>query len=305
MTDNRAPSHFIYLALLALFWGSAFMFVKISLGSISPLTLSASRIAIGAIVLTLITLKMGQKLPQDLPQWLLCTLIGLIGNVIPFVLLNWSIQFVHSSLAAVCMALSPLFTITLAHYMTHDEKFSTNKLIGIIFGVVGVVSIFYGTMIEVANSTTLLLALLALLATAFFYALAGVLVKKLKNKNPLSTSSAMLISAAAFTIPLALIFEEPWTLTPTAPAVYSVLILGVFSTGIAALLLFHLTHLAGATFVSYGTYLIPLVGVTAGYIWLDEPLKMTYLVSISFIFTGIYLAEKKIKNPKPKPTNKK
>lgn len=305
MTDNRAPSHFIYLALLALFWGSAFVFVKISLDSISPLTLAASRITIGAIVITVITLKVGEKLPQDRGQWLLCAVIGIIGNVIPFFLLNWSIQFVDSSLAAICMSLSPLFTITLAHYMTHDEKFSANKLIGIIFGVVGVASLFYGTMVEVATSTTLLLALSGLLATAFFYALAGVLVKRLKNKNPLSTSSAMLISASVITIPLALIFETPWTLTPTAPAVYSILILGIFATGIAALILFHLTQLAGATFVSYGTYLIPLVGMTAGYIWLDEPLTTTYLVSVSFIFTGIYLAEKRSKTPKLKPTNKK
>lgn len=305
MTDNRASSHFIYLLLLAVFWGSAFLFVKISLDSISPLTIAAARISIGAIVITLITLKMGVKLPRAPSEWFHCAIVGVTGTVLPFLLVNWSMQFVHSSLAAICMSLSPLFTIILAHYMTHDEKFSTSKLIGIIFGIVGVASLFYGTITELGNSLIMYLALSGLVVTSFFYALAGVLVKKLKNKDPLSTASAMLISATLISIPLALIFEKPWTLTPTSSAIYSILILGIFATGIASLILFHLTHLAGATFVSYNTYLIPLVGMAAGYIWLAEPLKATYLVSILFIFAGIYLAEKRKKIPKLKDADKK
>lgn len=305
MTDNRATSHFIYLIILALLWGSAFMFVKISLESITPLTIAASRIAIGAFVVTVIALKMGVRLPREPSQWLLCGIIGITSSVIPFFLVNWSIQHVHSSLAAICMSLVPLFTMTLAHLMTHDEKFSAHKLIGIIFGVFGVASLFYGTMTEVNSAPTMYLALTGLVVTSFFYAFSGVLIKKLKNENPLGTASAMLIIAALVTIPLALIFEEPWTLTPTAPAIYSILTLGILATGITSLILFHLTHLAGATFVSYNAYLIPLVGMTAGYIWLNEPLKATYIVSVSFILAGIYLAEKRKKTPKSKSANKK
>ena len=131
-----------------------------------------------------------------------------------------------------------------------------------------------------------------LLVTSFAYALSGVMIKGLKNKDPLSTSAMMLITSTVIIIPLTLYFEQPWTLTPSAASLYSVAILGIFPTGLAALLLFHLTHKTSATFVSYNTYLIPLVGMAAGYIWLFEPLKMVYLVSTLFIFVGIYLAEK-------------
>jgi len=291
MTGNRAPSHFIYLILLAVMWGTAFLFVKISLDSIPPLTIAAGRITIGAVIISLIALKVGVKLPTDLSQWLHCSLIGIAGNVIPFFLLNWSIQYVQSALAAVCMSLLPLFTIILAHYLTHDEKFKINKLIGIIFGIIGVASLFYGTVTGATSGLNMYLAVIGLIATSFCYALSGVMIKGLKNKNPLSTASAMLISSSLITIPLALIVDAPWTLTPTVSALSALLILGIFSTGLAALVLFHLTHLAGATFVSYSTYMIPLVGMAAGYIWLDEPLKMTYIFSVLFIFAGIFLAE--------------
>ncbi|VAW05521.1 hypothetical protein MNBD_ALPHA01-65 [hydrothermal vent metagenome] len=291
MTENRAPSHFIYLILLALLWGTAYMFVKISLESVPPLTISAARTTIGAIILTLIALKMGIKLPRELSQWRDCAIIGVAGTVIPFFLLNWSIQYVHSSLAAICMSLLPLFTVVLAHYLTHDEKFKLNKLIGIFFGMIGVASLFYGTMTGVDSGPQVYLALIGLIATSFFYALSGVLIKRLKNKNPISMASAMLIVSSVMTIPLALIFDSPWTITPSLSSIYSILMLGAFSTAMATLLLFHLTHLAGATFVSYSTYLLPLVGISSGYIWLDEPLKITYILSVLFIFIGIFLAE--------------
>jgi len=293
MTDNRAPSHFVYLFFLALFWGSAFLFVKISLESVTPLTIAAARITIGAIIICLITFKMGAKLPVGFADWGLCSLVGITGSVIPFVLVNWSMQYVPSALAAICMSLLPLFTLILAHYMTHDEKFSRTKIIGVIFGIIGVCSLFYGTMTEINSSPKMYLALFGLIVTSFSYALSGVIIKKVKNKNPFSTASAMLISASLVIIPLAVIFEKPWTLSPTPTALYSILVLGIFATGIASLILFHLTHLAGATFVSYNSYLIPLVGMTAGYIWLNEPLKATYIISVLFIFLGIYLAERR------------
>ncbi|VAX02015.1 hypothetical protein MNBD_ALPHA03-329 [hydrothermal vent metagenome] len=292
MTENRAPSHFIYLILLALLWGTAYMFVKIALESIPPLTISAGRTVIGAAIISLIALRMGVKLPEKLSDWGHCTIIGLAGAVIPFFLMSWGLQYVQSSLAAICMSLLPLFTILLAHYLTNDEKFKANKLVGIIFGIIGVSSLFYGTISGLDSSVNLYLALFALLLTSFFYALSGVLIRGLKNKNPLSTSSAMLISSSLITIPLALFFEEPWTISPTSSALYALFALGIFSTGIAALVLFHLTHLAGATFVSHSTYMLPLVGISSGYIWLDEPLKITYVISVLFIFTGIFLAEK-------------
>lgn len=297
MTDKRTPIHFIYLLLLAIFWGSAFLFAKLAVDSIPPLTIAAGRIAIGALMMTAIAWKLGIKLPHERSQWIMCSIIGVTGTIIPFALVNWSVQYVPSSLAAILMSLLPFFTIVLAHYLTHDEKFSLNKLIGIICGFLGIICLFYGTITDFESSPLLITALFGLLATSFFYSLSGVLIKRLKNKNPLGDASAMLISATIIVTPLALIIEQPWTLSPTPEALYSVLALGVFATGLASFGLFHLTQMAGVTFTSYNTYLIPLVGMIAGYIWLNEPIKDTYLISIFFIFCGIYLAEKKKKTP--------
>lgn len=239
-------------------------------------------------------MKMGAKMPSGLSAWGKILMVGLTGNVIPFFLINWSIQYVPSSQAAICIALLPLFTIILAHYMTDDEKFQTTKLIGVIFGIFGVASLYYGTISQTNGiSENGLLALTGLIAAAFSLALFGILVKRLGGKDRLGMAAAMLIAASVAIIPLALIIDRPWTLSPTSHAIMSVVILGAFATGAASFILFHLTHLAGVNFVANTTYLIPLVGIASGYFFLDEPLKMTYFFSIILIFAGIYLVERK------------
>lgn len=292
MGDNRPISHFIILGLLGLIWGTSFMFVKIALTSITPLSIVAMRISIGALVIFIILSKKGLKLPDNLKIWFHCLAIGLVGTVVPFFLVSWSVQYIDSAIAAIFMSLTPLFTLVLAHYMTHDEKISRYKILGIICGLGGVISLFYGTIVAPDRSEFAVAGLIALLFTALFYSIASIMIKKLNRVNALSVSAAILISSAAIISPIALILEQPWQLEVSLSSLASVIILGVFATGIATIFLVNLIHQAGATFVAYNTYLIPVVGILAGYIWLDEALKYSNFASIFFIFLGIFLAEK-------------
>jgi len=292
MPDNRPISHFLTLGLLALIWGTSFMFVKIALFSITPLSIVALRISIASLVIFVILTQNGLNLPRSPKIWFHCLVIGLLGTVIPFFLVSWSIQYIDSAIAAIFMSLTPLFTLVLAHYMTHDEKISRYKVFGILCGLGGVISLFYGTMAAPDRSELALQGLGALLLTAFFYSLSGIMIKRLKDEESLSISATMLLSSALVITPIAFIIEQPWMLEPSYSSLVSVIFLGVFSTGIATLFLVKLIQQAGATFVSYNTYLIPIVGIFAGYFWLDESLKYSNFISISLIFIGIFLAER-------------
>lgn len=292
MRDNRPISHFITLGLLGLVWGSSFMFVKIALISITPLSIVAMRISIGALVIFIILSKKGLKLPNSLKIWFHCLAIGLVGTVVPFFLVSWSIQYIDSAIAAIFMSLTPLFTLILAHYMTHDEKISRYKILGVICGLGGVISLFYGTIVAPERSEFAVAGLVALLFTALFYSIASIMIKKLKEEETLSVSAAILLTSTAVIVPIAFIMEQPLQLEITFSSFAAVVFLGVFATGIATMFLVNLIHQAGATFVAYNTYLIPIVGILAGYIWLDEALKYSNFASIFFIFLGIFLAEK-------------
>ena len=125
---------FVLLILLASFWGSAFLFIKIAITSIPPMSLAAGRVAIGAMILYGIIRVSGLSLPGDIRSWLGAAGVTMAGTVFPFFLIGWGQQSVDSALTAICMASVPLFTLPLAHLMTHDEKLHITKVAGVIVG---------------------------------------------------------------------------------------------------------------------------------------------------------------------------
>ena len=292
MTDKRPILHYIILLGLATVWGIAFMFVKVALEGFGPLTISALRLTIGAFTISLLLYPLKSTLPSTLKQWKQCAIAGNIGTTLPFVLISWSIQYVNSSVAAICMSIIPLSTLLLAHKMTSDEKISVQKVIGIMFGMIGVAILFYDT-IHIANDNLIYIALFALIFSAFNYALSGGLIKNLEYKDAIGSACAMLICASVTLWPIVFIFEMPADITPKIDAIFSILFLGLFSTGIATILLVHLTNLAGMTFVSYNTYFVPLVGIAAGYFFLSEPVNDIMKISVILILAGIFIAERK------------
>jgi drug/metabolite transporter (DMT)-like permease len=135
-------------------------------------------------------------------------------------------------------------------------------------------------------------ALIAMIIAALGYASANILIKSYVKTDPINTSFVMLTTSAIAIWPLAFIFEQPLSIDYGTTETLSLLYLGVLPTGITTMVMVILTQKAGSTFVSYNTYLIPIVGVLAGYFFMDEALKQTTILSILFIAVGIYISQR-------------
>ncbi len=296
MPENRPISHYLCLLFLSVVWGCSFLFLKILSTSVPPMTIAASRITIGAIIIAAYVLFKREKLPSHASIWIKGTIIGLSGVGIPFVFISWAVQFINSGTAAICMSIIPLSVFVMAHFATHDEKMSWTGLLGIISGICGILVLFYDTL-QVDNIGNWgIYALIAMLISAFGYALSNVLIKRYVKTDPINTSFVMLTTSALIIWPLTFIFEQPWTVSLGRVEILSILYLGILPTGITTMVLVIFTQIAGSTFVSYNTYIIPIVGVIAGYIWLDEALKQATFLSIFFIAIGIYISQTQKKN---------
>src|SRR4030095_6552559 len=132
---------FALLLILALTWGSSFLFIKQAVDTLPPLSLAVRRLAIGAGMLLAIARAKGQRMPRDLGLWGRMVFLGIIGNALPFFLIAWGEQFTPSNLAAILMATIPRFVIVLAHFFPHDEPLTLGKALGCLCGFAGVVAL--------------------------------------------------------------------------------------------------------------------------------------------------------------------
>lgn len=275
------------LVLLATFWGSAFLFIKIAVDQIPPMTLAAGRVGLGALVILSVVLARGQSLPRDMRSWAAAATVAMTGTVTPFFLIGWGQQSVDAALTAIAMASVPLYTLPLAHLMTHDERLSGLKVAGIAVGFGGVILLVSESMGGGMGAS--LGGLIAILAAAFGYAVSGLLIRRIPGAAPGTTGAMILIAGTLILIPLSLVTDRPWTLAPDRTAIMSVFILGFFATGLATLVLIHLINTVGATFTSLNNYLVPVVGIACGVIWLDERLTFSALLAFGIILAGIFL----------------
>ena len=92
---------------MGLVWGSSFLFMKVALTGVSFGQVAWARLVLGALTLGLIVLISRQRLPREPVVWLHFLVIGIVGNVLPFLLFAWAEQYVSSSLASIYNAVTP------------------------------------------------------------------------------------------------------------------------------------------------------------------------------------------------------
>ena len=93
-------------------------------------------------------------------------------------------------------------------------------------------------------------------------------------------------------MPIALFFEQPWSLTPRLDSTVSLIYLGIFSTGLAWLLRFYILKHNGLVFQSQVAYLIPIFGVILGFLILSEAITPKVIISLIAVIIGIYIVKK-------------
>lgn len=282
--SNNPVRDFVFLLILATVWSSSFTVIKIGVETVPPVTLAMARVAIGAGLLYLWMKIKGHDLPTELRLWWSFFLIGCFGNAFPFTLINWGEQSIPSGLAAIIIATMPLVTLILGRLFS-DELLSPRRLFGVSLGFVGVV-VLIGPQ-EILALGDQVMRQLAVAAAAVCYAISAILVRKLPTAKPLEHGAGVLIASTAVLLPASLVADRPWTLDLSAQAVASMVYLGVFPTAVATMLLIMVIASRGVTFLALNNYIIPLLGVVWGVMFLNETVGTEALIALALIFTGI------------------
>jgi len=273
------------LLLLGAIWGGSFLFIKIAVADIPPVTVAAIRIVLGAAVLAAVAKVHGQRLLDLRRAWRPVLAMGGLGTMLPFVLISWGETHIDSGLAAILMAAVPFSTILLAHVFVHDEPLTWGKVVGVVLGFAGVLVLIGPAALTTLGGETL--AQIAVLLATLCYSMNGVIAKKLRHIGSELAGAGMLIAAAVCVLPLSLLLDRPWQLAPSWQSLTAVITLGLLCTGVGYLLFFRIIASAGAGFVSLNNFLVPLCGVVWGAIVLGERLEARAFVALLLILAGV------------------
>ena len=293
MSTQRTLNDWLLLLALVAMWGSSFMFNRVAVASLPPWTVVAGRIGIAALVLTAVVHATGRRLPPPGRTWAPFVLIAAIGNAIPFYLITWGQQVVESALAGILMAVMPLATLVLAHFLVAGERMTRPRVAGFVTGFGGIVLLMGPAALAGAGGDAMLVYQLAVLGGALCYALQSVLTRLIIRGDVMVAAAATLIVASLMVVPAALWLDRPWTLSPRGISVAAVVWLGVAPTALATVLYFQLIRSAGPTFMSLVNYLSPGVAVLLGLVVMGEHPLATAYVGLALILAGIAVAQRR------------
>ncbi len=275
--------------LLAAAWGASFLWIKIVVQEIGPVTLVALRLLIAAAGLMIVMTVRRPRVPRERSEWLALAAVGLTNPALPFVLISWGEQFIESGVAAILNGATPLFTLLIAHAFLRDERISLPKVAGLLSGLVGVVLLVSRDLgADVFASS--LLGQLAVLAAAASYAVSSVVSRRyLVRVSPLVQAFVAMTFADLLIWLAALGFESPVRL-PRLPLSWLGLVwLGLLGTFLAYLLFFYLIQSVGATRTMMVTYLLPVIGVSLGVIFLRERLDWPLAAGTLLVVGGVWI----------------
>ena len=273
MASSLRIRNFALLILLAAIWGGSFLFIKVAVQAIPPLSVVAGRVLLGGLALALLLALAGQSLPRERRVWLDFLVVAAVGNVVPFFLIAWGELVIDSALAAILMGTMPFAAILLSHLLTEDEKLSGAKLLGVLLGLSGIVVLVGPEALQGLGRG--LWSQLAIVAAGCGYALASIYTKRrgLTRQPATVTGCGVLLVSSILVLPLALALDRPWRLEPGTEPLLALLGLGLLSTGLAYVILFRLLAAAGVTFVSLNNYLVPVFGLIWGARYFGKQLK--------------------------------
>lgn len=283
------------LVLLAAIWGSSFLFGRIAVLEVPAFTVVFLRVGLAAISLWLFILFTSRKI--KITKWLIVNgaIIGILNNVIPFSFILYGQKEIGAGLAAVVNAMTPIWTLLIANWFTSDEKFSTLKLVGILFGFAGV-AVLMGGDIWLGLTASALAQFMVVMAT-ISYGISGVFGKRFKGMDPVLIAACQMTTSTLFMVPIVLLVDVPFAngqfsmTMPSTAAIFSILAIAVLCTSFAYVLFFKILDMAGAVNVSLVTLLVPVSAIILGILFLDETLTTYQIGGIVLIAAGLIVID--------------
>jgi drug/metabolite transporter (DMT)-like permease len=280
--------HWLVFLLLGAIWSSSFMWIKIAVQEVGPITLVAFRVIFGLLFGIVVIWIQRTQLPRTFRTWLPLLILGITNIAVPFFLISWGELSIDSAVASILDATVPLFTILIAHFLLPDDKMTLPKVLGLIVGFAGIIVLMSK---DLNASTSSLFGQLAVIVASLFYAISSVYARRVTEDTPgILRSAGPLVSATVIMWLGTFLFESPIQIPQLGITWIALVFLGVIGSGVAFIMAYYLIHEIGPTRATMVTYLFPLGGVILGVTFLNEQLTWQVIVGAILIIASLVIA---------------
>jgi drug/metabolite transporter (DMT)-like permease len=278
----------LLFATVSLLWGVPYLFIKVAVAEVPPVTVVFVRVALAAALLAPVAARRG-ALRGLRGRLLPLVVLALTEITVPFLLISMGEQRITSSLAGLLIAAMPLFVALLALRFDAAERVSGSRLLGLLLGIGGVAVLLGvdlgGDLRQVVGGAMVLLATLC-------YASSTLLVKRFFSDVPMLGVVTVATAIASLLLAPFAVALTP-TRLPSPNVVLALVALGVLCTAAGLLSYFALIVEAGPSRAAVITYLNPAVAVALGVAILSEPLTGGIVVGFLLILVGSWLSTRR------------
>lgn len=286
--------HWIVFILLGIIWSTSFLWIKIGVQEVGPMSLVAFRMLFGALTAGAIAYFQGIPFSRDWKDWGIFAIFGPLSLAIPVFLISWGEQTIDSAVASILNATVPLFTLIIAHFWLSDDKITFQKTLGLLIGFAGVLILMSKDLIASENAS--IIGQIAVILASLFYGLSAVGIRKYTTHiNNVMRGVGLLTTSAILMWLVGPVFERPFEI-PQLPITWvAALWLGILGSGLAMIMMYYLIHEIGPTRASLVTYLFPVGGVLLGVIFLNEQLSWQLIAGTILIIMSLAVVNYKKK----------
>ena len=279
----------ITFVVLGFLRGSSYLWIKIGVETLPPLTLIAGRLTLGFLFLAVVVAGARQELPRSPRQYGHLLAMSVINIVIPFILITVGERSIDSALASILNATVPLTVIVLAPLFLPDEGITAARVAGLAVGFAGVILLVAPGLASGAGAN--LPGELMMVGSSISYGIGNVYARRnVRGLRPMIPALFQVGFAAAIIVPLALLLDDPFTRVHPAPEAFAAIAwLGFLGSGFAYLCYFTIMANWGATRTSMVAYLLPVVGIALGGLVLGDPITPNRIAGTALVIAGIGL----------------
>ena len=284
------------IAILACCWGTTFLFIKVLVGGLEPISMTFFRCVVASLTLLALCLYQGADFrPLWAQKWDILA-VALLGAALPFALCASGEKVLPSSTAGIIEGTTPIFALLFSVLFVKDSQVSYAQGLGVFVGFLGVFTIFgmdWQQLLAADSAQELVGKSKCVLMAASFAGCYVYSKQRLTQLPALPVITAQLGVAALLLGPLSLIVDGAWNFQAFSPQlIFSLFGLAVWGTATGWYLYYKLIKNISPSQIALANYLCPVLAIVLGFVFLGENLSLQQVLGTVLVLISMSLSSR-------------